>query len=126
MKAETIHHFTQVDADEYMLTWNDGEHDHALTMGSFEAIRLYNLVVKQLVGHVTEMHIAKASFERGEGPNGEPRGTWEGEAENDALLERDAALYGVSFVDVTGKRIDPATVSFPEDDDEFSIRVGAK
>ena len=87
--AETIHNFTQVDADEYMLTWNDGDQDHELTMGSYEAIRLYNLVVKLLVGHVTEMHIAKASYDRGEGPNGEPKGTW-------------------------------------EDDDEFSIRVGAK
>ena len=77
MKAETIHGFSQVDADEYLLTWNDGEEDYELAMGSFEAVRLYNLVVKQMVGYITEMEIAKASYERGEGPNGEPRGTWE-------------------------------------------------
>lgn len=33
------------------------------------------------------------------------------EMENDRMLFRDRLLYGTEFVDVTGKRIDPRTVS---------------
>lgn len=37
-----------------------------------------------------------------------------GEVENARLLARDAMLYGTSFTDVTGRRIDPVNFGYPE------------
>jgi hypothetical protein len=75
--VESITDFGQDDADCYTLdvTTEDGE--IVLVMGTFEAVRLHNLLIKVMGEYVAEMNEARASYERGEGPNGEPRGTWE-------------------------------------------------
>jgi hypothetical protein len=75
--VESITDFGQDDADCYTLdvTTEDGE--IVLVMGTFEAVRLHNLLVKKMGEYVANMNEARASYERGEGPNGEPRGTWE-------------------------------------------------
>jgi len=42
--------------------------------------------------------------------DGDEQRTIEESAENASLLLRDRALYGTSFVDKTGRRINPATL----------------
>lgn len=78
MHCDLVHKFEQTDEDTYTLKWvdEDGE-QHALTMDGLDAIRLHNLITREVGEYAGDYNAAKASFDRGEGPNGEPRGTWE-------------------------------------------------
>lgn len=73
MWIDSVVSFDQTDADMYTLVV-DGDEIH---MHTFEAVRLYKLVRKQLDEYVSEMGAAWDSYRRGDGPNGEPAGTWE-------------------------------------------------
>lgn len=76
--AETLISFDHDDGDAYRLVWEDEDGERqALTFGTFEAVRLYELAVRTMGCYVDEMKAAQASYARGDGPNGEPRGTWE-------------------------------------------------
>lgn len=78
MHCELIHKFEQTDEDTYTLVWVDEDGDkHSLTMDGMDAIRLHNLADKTVGRYAAEYNAAKASYDRGEGPNGEPKGTWE-------------------------------------------------
>lgn len=77
--------FSQEDADEYVLRLfgDDGpdpDGEWMLSMSTATAVELFEALEKELGSYIFEMRAAKASYDRGEGPNGEPRGTWEADA----------------------------------------------
>ncbi len=82
MQVESIHSFEQEDADDYTLevlaVHGDDEAVVRIDMNTMDVVRLYQLMRKAHIGeYVATMEEAEASYKRGEGPNGEPRGTWE-------------------------------------------------
>ena len=79
MRIENVVSFEQSDENQYTLTvWKRDRSQHTpIDMDTFEAVRLYQLLKATIGPYVQEMEAAKASYDRGEGPNGEAPGTWE-------------------------------------------------
>ena len=82
--------FTQTDQNEYTLQVDGDDCDTSLFFTVDEAVKLYEAVVECIGSYVFEMAAAKASYDRGEGPNGEPPGWVEAfEATTDPLEQAD-------------------------------------
>lgn len=79
--------FDQDDADDYHLTvWSDNGPDPDGTLRlhftTSQAVALFEMLEKDMGRYIGEMRAAEASFKRGDGPNGEPSGTWEADRDD--------------------------------------------
>jgi hypothetical protein len=83
MRVESIIGFEQTDENAYELRVCAIEGDFTLRMSAPTAVELYREVARTMSDYVAEMDAARASYKRGEGPNGEAPGTWEADRSPD-------------------------------------------